>query len=75
MVVIKSNIPHYELSAPSLTHFKAVGVVIDLLDGPLVIISIYISPQLKLISNYIHSLKKLSDNSVILGDFNCRHTG
>ncbi|GBN05234.1 hypothetical protein AVEN_52847-1 [Araneus ventricosus] len=76
-ILIKNNIPHYELTPPTLHYVEASIVVLNFKDkDPITITSIYIPPttDTSLFTIDLESLIKTSPNQIICGDFNAKHT-
>lgn len=73
-LLVKSNLQHSRIKVPVTQHMEVVGIELIMSNRKYLIISVYQSPNLKLIPKDLDLLFDLGDHVLIMGDFNARHS-
>lgn len=76
-ILVRNGIRYvqYPLDLSSMNNIEACAIQMEWQDKPLIIISIYIPPQVKISkNNMVKFLSQFKDNIILGGDFNAHHT-
>lgn len=72
-ILIKSDLKHERVKLPYTHNMEAIGIVTNVTGTKIIILSIYQSPNLPLLTEDLDALLGLSDHVLIMGDFNANH--
>lgn len=72
-IFVKTEIQHFPISTPSTVHMEAVGVQLRISGEDHIILSIYQSPNLPLVTSDLSNILRLGPKMILAGDLNAKH--